>query len=56
MPDAQNHRSSERVRLDLIEADVDMAFGLVDDARGSAKATRFMPSVPSWMLEERSPT
>jgi len=33
MPDAQNHRSSERVRLDLIEADVDMAFGLVDDAR-----------------------
>ena len=33
MPDGQNHRSSERVRLDLIEADVDMAFGLVDDAR-----------------------
>ena len=33
MPDKQNHRASERFRVELIEADVDMAFGLVDDAR-----------------------
>ena len=33
MPDAQNHRASDRIRVDLIEADVDMAFSLVDDAR-----------------------
>jgi hypothetical protein len=30
---AKDHHPSDRVRLDLIEADVDMAFGLVDDAR-----------------------
>jgi len=28
-----SHRLQEKVRLDLIEADVDMAFALVDDAR-----------------------
>jgi len=33
MTDAKNHRASDRVRVELIEADVDMAFGLVDDAR-----------------------
>jgi len=33
MTDAQNHRASDRVRVEFIEADVDMAFGLVDDAR-----------------------
>ncbi len=27
-----NHRASDRIRVELIEADVDMAFGLVDDA------------------------
>jgi hypothetical protein len=32
MPDAQNHRAFDRVRVELIEADVDMAFSLVDDA------------------------
>ena len=33
MTDAYNHRASDRVRIELIEADVDMAFSLVDDAR-----------------------
>jgi hypothetical protein len=33
MPDAQNHRAADRIRVELIEADVDMAFSLVDDAR-----------------------
>ena len=28
-----SHRLQDRVRVDLIEADVDMAFGLIDDAR-----------------------
>jgi hypothetical protein len=32
MNDAHNHRAADRVRVELIEADVDMAFGLVDDA------------------------
>jgi len=36
MPDAYN-RSSERVRVDLIEADVDIAFSLVDDARDESR-------------------
>jgi hypothetical protein len=27
-----NHRASDRVRVELIEADVDIGFGLVDDA------------------------
>ena len=30
---SDNHRLRVRVRIDLIEADVNMAFGLVDDAR-----------------------
>lgn len=33
MSDAHNHRASDPVRLELIEANVDMAFSLVDDAR-----------------------
>ena len=33
MSDAHNHRASDRVRLELIEADVDMGFSSVDDAR-----------------------
>jgi hypothetical protein len=33
MTNAPNRRASERVLIELIEADVDMAFGLVDDAR-----------------------
>ena len=33
MSDAHNYRASDRVRLELIEANVDMAFSLVDDAR-----------------------
>jgi hypothetical protein len=33
MPNQHNHRASDRIRVELIEADVDMAFGLVDDAR-----------------------
>ena len=33
MTNAHNHRASDRVRVELIEADVDMVFGLVDDAR-----------------------
>jgi len=33
MTDAPNHRAADRIRVELIEADVDMAFGLVDDAR-----------------------
>ena len=32
MTNANNHRASDRVRIELIEADVEMAFGLVDDA------------------------
>ncbi len=32
MSDPHNHRAFDRIRVDLIEADVDMAFGLVDDA------------------------
>jgi hypothetical protein len=32
MSDTQPHRPSDRIRVELIEADVDMAFGLVDDA------------------------
>src|SRR5271157_4881641 len=32
MRNEPNHRASDRVRVELIEADVDMAFGLVDDA------------------------
>ena len=33
MREQQNHRASERIHVELIEADVDMAFGLVDHAR-----------------------
>jgi hypothetical protein len=33
MTDAPNHHASDRVLVDLIEADVVMAFGLVGDAR-----------------------
>ena len=33
MREEPNHRASDRVRVELIEAGVDMAFGLVDDAR-----------------------
>lgn len=33
MTDAYNHRAAHRIRVELIEADVDMAFSLVDDAR-----------------------
>ena len=32
MTDTPNHRASDRVRVELIEADVDIGFGLVDDA------------------------
>ena len=32
MPNRQDQHASDRIRVDLIEADVDMAFGLVDDA------------------------
>ena len=32
MHDEHRHRASERIRVELIEADVDIAFGLVDDA------------------------
>lgn len=32
MPNQPNHRAAERIRVELIEADVDIAFGLVDDA------------------------
>jgi hypothetical protein len=32
MPNQPNHRASDRIRIELIEADVDIAFGLVDDA------------------------
>ena len=32
MHDEHNRRASDRIRVELIEADVDMAFGLVDDA------------------------
>jgi hypothetical protein len=32
MPNEPIHRASDRVRVELIEADVDIAFGLVDDA------------------------
>jgi hypothetical protein len=28
-----NHRASDRIRVELIEADVDLAFSPVDDAR-----------------------
>jgi hypothetical protein len=33
MSDAHNHRASDRIRVELIEADVDMAFSHVDDPR-----------------------
>ena len=33
MSDAHNHRASDRVRVELIEADFDMAFSLIDDPR-----------------------
>lgn len=33
MNNAHNHRAADRIRVELIEADVDMAFSLVDDAR-----------------------
>lgn len=33
MPNEHYHRASDRIRVELIEADVDTAFGLVDDAR-----------------------
>ena len=33
MTNAPNHRAADRVRLELIEADVEIAFSLVDDAR-----------------------
>lgn len=32
MPNEPNHRASDRIQVELIEADVDIAFGLVDDA------------------------
>ena len=38
MHEEPNHRASDRVRVELIEADVDMAFGLVDDAREQFQA------------------
>ena len=33
MPNRNIHRVPDRIRVELIEADVEMAFGLVDDAR-----------------------
>jgi hypothetical protein len=33
MTDAHHHRASDRIRIEMIEADGDMAFSLVDDAR-----------------------
>jgi hypothetical protein len=30
---SSDHSASDRIRVDLIEADVDSAFGLIDDAR-----------------------
>ena len=33
MTDAKNHCASDRVRVELIETAVDMAFGLVEDGR-----------------------
>jgi hypothetical protein len=33
MPNQPNHRASDRIRVELIEADVEIAFSLVDDAR-----------------------
>jgi len=35
MANPHNHRVSHRIRVDLVEADVDMAFSLVDDARAA---------------------
>lgn len=32
MPNQRNHRATDRIRVELIEADVDIAFGLIDDA------------------------
>jgi len=32
MANQPNHRAADRVRVELIEADVDIAFGLIDDA------------------------
>lgn len=32
MPNQPSQRASDRIRIELIEADVDIAFGLVDDA------------------------
>jgi hypothetical protein len=32
MPNGPIHRASDRIRVELIEAGVDIAFGLVDDA------------------------
>ena len=38
MTDAPNHRAADRIRVELIEADVDMAFGLVDDGLDELRA------------------
>ncbi|HEX8893502.1 MAG TPA: hypothetical protein VF783_09265 [Terriglobales bacterium] len=43
MSDAHNYRASDPVRLELIEANVDMAFSLVDEARSLTKAIESSP-------------
>ena len=50
MSDAHNHRASDRVRVELIEADVDVVFSLVDDPR--AEYHEAMQSSPEPQLED----
>jgi hypothetical protein len=33
MTDTHDHRASDRIRIEMIEADIDVRFSLVDDAR-----------------------
>ena len=38
MTDEHQHRAAERIRVELIEADVEIGFGLVDSALGELRA------------------
>jgi hypothetical protein len=38
MTDEHQHRASERIRVELVEADVEIGFGLVDSALGELHA------------------
>lgn len=53
MTDERQHRAAERIRVELIEADVEIGFDLVDSALGELRVGNLPFASTRWRMQRR---